>query len=277
MADKILEQFKNKFLKSNIYFDPFPHIIMDNIFNNETYRILIDSFPSNSLFANDNILSSNNLAISLSHQKFKEYQPSSIWLHLINYLSSKEFFYLVVLKYKKYIEKFYPDLTINDKIKIGKEGYDSFDDNDFLLDCRFGINTPSDVKTSVRGAHFDSTKLLYTGLIYFKDFDNNTKGGDFTIYEKNKKNTYINDGRLVSSDQIKFVKEVSYHGNNSVCFLNSDKSIHGVSVKHPSKFTRKYLSFNAVYCNHLFLLKNQFSIKKSFSNYFRKFKNYRSK
>jgi len=166
------------------------------------------------------------------------------------------FFKLITNKFIKQIENHYPSLEL-DTLKIGRDKYDTFNEKDILLSCHFGINTPVKTKSTVRGAHFDDVHVLYQGLVYLKNKNDKSKGGNFCIYEKKNHSVFIEKGRLVSNNQINLFQEIPYVGNNMVCFLNTKSSIHGVSEKDLSQFNRNFVTFNAVCSKKLFDLKSK--------------------
>ena len=138
-------------------------------------------------------------------------------------------------------------------MKIGIQGIDNFDDCDVLLDFQIGINTPVEKVVSVRGPHIDNKKSIYTGLCYLKDSDDYTDSGHFTLYKlKQLKLMILGSGRSVNLTDVKNYKEIKYKSNRLITFLNTKKSIHGVSPREVTNKVRKFFSFNAMFKEEIF-------------------------
>ena len=141
-------------------------------------------------------------------------------------------------------------------MKIEKEGSNNNLGVDFFLDCRIGINTANNKVSTVRDAHVDNTKVLYTGMLYLRDDFDDSSGSSFLIYEP-KKPIKIGIGRSVSKSYLNQVKEIPYKGNNMIIFANSSNSIHGVSPRGITPHLRKFIAFNATYKEPLFNLESE--------------------
>ena len=74
-------------------------------------------------------------------------------------------------------------------------------------------------------------------------------------------NFCLGSGRSVPPRCIRPVAEVPYLGNNMVSFLNTRDSVHGVSARSITPFTRRYITFNAVLTRPLFHYKRKRSMK----------------
>lgn len=249
-----LNDFKSSFQKINFKINPYPYFSINNVFEERNYQKLRESFPSNNFFGSLNDLEQNNKAILMHRNSYQNKINDKTWEPILDYLVSNEFFKKVTNIYSEGISKFFPNLANLQKLRVGVEGKDTFKNKDILLDAHFGINTPTKSETSVRPAHFDNPKILYAGLLYVKDDDDNTIGGNFGVFKTKNKNVYVDNGRLISDEQVDLVNQIDYVGNNLVCFLNSNKSVHGVTPKKPSSFTRRYINFNACFSHNLFSL-----------------------
>lgn len=236
---------------------PYPFFTINNIFEKSLYNNITNNFPKNLIHFNNAELNKNNYRINFN---INSIETSDIfyndWNKIFDFITSKNFFDIIINKFNKQIKKYYPFLE-PENLKIGRENYDTFEEKDILLNCHFGINTPVKIKSTVRGAHFDDTQVLYQGLIYFKEENDNSIGGNFCIFKKKDSTVFIESGRLVSNDQIELTNEIPYVGNNMVCFLNTKSSIHGVSKKDCSEYYRRFITFNAVYSDKLFNLKSK--------------------
>ena len=245
---------RSSFEKINFNNTPYPYFSINNVFEKNNYFKLRESFPDNNFFGSSNELDQNNKAILMQRNSYQKNVADKSWDSILDYLVSHEFFTKVTSIYSKGISELFPNLNELHKLRIGIEGKDTFVDKDIILDAHFGINTPTKIETSVRPAHIDNPKVLYAGLLYIKDEEDQTSGANFGVFKTKNKNLYIDNGRLISNDQVELVEQIEYVGNNLVCFLNSKKSVHGVTPKKPSPFTRRYINFNACFSENLFSL-----------------------
>ena len=232
---------------------PFPHIVIRNCLDQELYEKLESSYPSDELIANANLhrfpsgLKSENartdISASVALEK-KDLLPE-IWLKFIEYHTSIDFFKEVINLFKKDIDKYYPKIKpLLSRISSSDIGirFDKLDTKPISLDCQIGINTPSSKASSVIEEHTDSVEELYAGLLYFRRNNDKAKGGDLNLYEwKDKKNKKYK-GFTIPSNLVRKVGTIEYQPNTLVLFLNTIDSIHSVSVRQPSKVSRRLVN-----------------------------------
>ena len=82
--------------RSDLRLHPFPHYIIDNVFDNETYNHLDNSFPNLSLLyqdSPDNVVNDRNHTLRLlKRQVHHATALSSAWTQLSNLATSPDFF-----------------------------------------------------------------------------------------------------------------------------------------------------------------------------------------
>ena len=59
-------------------------------------------------------------------------------------------------------------------------------------------------------------------------------------------------GRSINLSDVKNYKEIKYKSNRVATFLNTKKSIHGVTQREVTNKARKFFAFNAVYKEDLY-------------------------
>lgn len=214
----IVDNFKKNLINAVVENYPYPHIHLRSVFG-DSHKEIVEKFPNLSNYDLTKI-ENNNLHLSIRLNEIKEIDIVKFWKPFINFITSNEIFDIICEKFD---------------IKEKKNHQD----------YNFGINTPVKHESSVRGPHFDNTKVLYAGLIYMRDKNDNTKGGNFRIFEKKVENFSITSGRSVSDDQVRLFKEINYESCSMILFKNSPVSVHAVSPRSISKFARKYITFNA--------------------------------
>ena len=126
------------------------------------------------------------------------------------------------------------------------------------MDCQIGINSISNIKSSVIEPHIDLQNKIYSGLLYMKHKDDISNGGDLNLYDikykysnldeftKIIKNNNINN--LINNDewdsnQLKLINKVKYEKNTFIVFLNQINSIHSVSDREPNIYSRRLINF----------------------------------
>ena len=214
----MVDNFKKKLINAVVQNYPYPHIHLRSVFG-DTQEEIVEKFPAISNYDSTKI-ENNNSHLNIRLNEIEEKNIVEFWKPFIDFITSNEIFEI-----------------ISDKFNIKEKK--------IFQDYNFGINTPVKNESTVRGPHFDNTKVLYAGLIYMRDKNDITEGGNFRIFEKKVKNFSITSGRAVSEDQVKLYKEINYEPCSMILFKNSPVSVHSVSPRSISKFARKYITFNA--------------------------------
>ena len=214
----MVDNFKNNLINAVVENYPYPHIHLKSVFGN-SHKEIVEKFPDLSNYDSKKI-ENNNSHLSVRLNEIKQKNIVEFWNPLINFITSNEIFEIISNKFNIKEKKIFQDYN-------------------------FGINTPVKHKSTVRGPHFDNTKVLYAGLIYMREKNDTTTGGNFRIFEKKVKNFSITSGRAVSDDQVRLFKEINYEPCSMILFKNSPVSVHAVSPRSISKFARKYITFNA--------------------------------
>jgi hypothetical protein len=240
----IVDNFKKNLESSFVEEYPYPHIYLKNVFGVNTQDKI--SFPDLNNY-NQSKININNIHLGIRLNEIKDEDLKKFWKPLIDYLISDDFFQIMSKKF-----------NIKNK-KISQ-------------DAHFGINTPVKKVSSVRGPHFDNTKVLYAGLIYLRDADDDSSGGNFRIFEKKVNNFSITEGRAVSDDQVKFNNEFAYGFGNMILFKNTPVSVHSVSAREKTSHVRKYISFNATTDLDIFKIQPKVTFKNKIKRIFNFFK-----
>ena len=189
----------------------------------------------------------------------KDNEIAPIWQSFVKqHLTAKHFYDLCEL-FDTQLKDHYPLLhtKIRQKnLKIGQVHVDTFDDCDVLLNANIAVNTPVyDKSTRVRGPHIDVNNQLFAGLLYFRDENDHSNGGDFTIYSASKTLRFSNNEAF--DEDVHSRVQAKYGQNNLVVFLNSARSIHGVTPREITSFERKFFIFSVYVKEALFDLSKQ--------------------
>ncbi len=247
--------YKNSLLKkfktTDLYVDNFPYIIIENALDEKFYNQLCSDFPKLESFTND-INIKENVRYDIAKENYKE--NSAAWKEFLEYHSSFEFFQSVISIFNNEIIKSKNDNLLNllsrNNLKTGFVKKDFREKKiDIWHDIGININTKvSENKPTVRTPHLDNPNKIYGGLFYMKNPRDKCKGGDLELFKFKNKKKYM--GHSVPTRFIQKISQADYKENNLVIFLNSNDSIHGVTQRSATDFSRRFLYFQAS-CNEV--------------------------
>jgi len=242
--------------KKNIKFkfDTFPYIIIDDALPANLYEELSSNFPSNEKIINGNEYKENFAYRYNAYNSLRDKDINNEWKEFINYHTSYNFleeFYDIFGEsikkiYKAEKDKLYKKDNIG--VRFEKKNY-------FNLDCQFVINTPTSGETKVIEPHLDNPVEFYAALLYMKDDDDDSRGGNLTTYAFKNKPSFYGKSR-VREHNVNLIEEIEYKKNRLVMFLNSPYSIHGVTKRSKTNFYRKYINIIGEYNFELFNYRN---------------------
>ena len=235
-------------------FEKFPYLIIDDALPSDLYNKLSDCFPKYEKIIGNNEYKENFAYRYNANNSLKDNDISQDWKEFIKFHTSYEF-----------LEEFYEIFgdSIKKIYKVEKErlfnknniGVRFSGQNHFNLDCQFVINTPTGGQTKVIEPHLDNPVEFYAALLYMKDIDDNSKGGNLTTYNFKDKPSFYGKSR-VREDKVNLIEEIEYKQNRLVMFLNSPYSIHGVTKRSKTNFYRKYINIIGEFNFELFNYRN---------------------
>lgn len=255
--------------KADIRTDPFPHLVVEDALSPELFHSLIENFPPTDLIAGNRVVKSNGLRILSARDVAEMPEIAEVWRPFFDYHTSRPFFFDMANFWQEYIAEAYPtieadlgkpitDFTTGVRHPGERENPANLA-QDIQLDCQLGINTAVETPSSVRGPHVDSGYKLITGLLYFRDPDDDSVGGDFQLFRFLDPDFHYQHGKAVDrrvindfpvrrltrmdSGYVELVKSVPYAANVLVMWLNTPYTVHGVSPRQPTPWTRRYVNF----------------------------------
>ena len=185
----MVESILNRAKPTDIAVDPYVHFAIQRPLSKAYYRRLEESYPADEyIIALDRMCNvrrqNNRYQISASEALHTDRELDQVWREFIDYHTSAEFYREVVSFLGNHIRATYPDL----ERRLGKSiddctvGRRFETDVDISMDCQVGINTPVEVSSSVRRVHTDAPVELFAMLLYFRDANDATPGGDLEVY-----------------------------------------------------------------------------------------------
>lgn len=242
--------------ESDVRLKPFPHIVIKDAIDPEVFRHLSSIFPPHqAIMGNEEEFENTRYDLHLRNIKGNE-KINQDWFDFgtaqTNAKHHKEFLRL----FKKPLLAAYPDLIDRfgnrqlEDLNTGAEGLDN--DLDIQYTFSLATNSPSRENVmSVRGPHLDMPIKLYGSLLYFRKPEDKTPGGNLRLYSfKNGKPKL--KGKLAHNCDIEILDEVEYSSNVYVLFMNTIHSLHGVSERGISDYSRDFCYMAAKVPFHLY-------------------------
>ena len=240
--------------KMQYKFDSFPYIIIDDALPTDLYNKLQNDFPNFKKIIGNNEFKENFAYRYNANNSLKDLEISNEWRDFIKFHTSFDFlneFFSVFGEAIKKIYKVEKDKLFNQNnvgVRFEKK-------NHFNLDCQFVINTPTSGETTVIEPHLDNPVEFYAGLLYMKDNDDDSTGGNLTTYSFKDRPSFYGKSR-VREEMVNLIEEIEYKQNRLVMFLNSPYSLHGVSKRSKTNHYRKYINIIGEFNYELFNYRN---------------------
>jgi hypothetical protein len=225
---------------------PYAHLVRRDMVPAATYAALEAAFPTLDTIL-DGTRPENNQAVRMTvKQVLNDRRIAPIWREFFEYHTSAEYWRDVVRLFGAHFRREFPGLEERvgrryEDWRIVPRGFAG--DAELHLDCQFVMNTPVTQVSSVKTAHIDLCDKIFSALFYFRAEGDRTPGGDFQIYNWRRDPRFIKH-RTMDRD-VEMVETVPYAANAYACFVNSEKSVHGVSPRGITQVPRRYINFIA--------------------------------
>ena len=250
--------------RAQIRYDPVPHIIIKDCLDIEYYKLLEEAYISDDELINyykkknslKNIKENTRVNILFNEiiTKKVKWKNSQIWSDFVKYHISENFYKDLLKLFAPEIKTIFPLLepmlqSSLEKISIkyfqNNKFYNDKDNKSIFLEGDIGINTTSNITSSVRKYHVDGMQKIFGGLLYFKRVNDNAIGGDLEFYRLKYNNSMtINKSVELNKNQLEFVSKIKYEPNTAIFWLNSPNAIHNVTPRSPSDVSRRLVYFS---------------------------------
>jgi hypothetical protein len=226
--------------------EPFPHIVARDVLDAAWCDMLVAEFPPNDIVAEAKPFGSNRRFSYSAGEARDDVNLNRLWRDFIRVHVSQVFLDDLMRLFGEHVARLYPHLQEAGKpLRAGVRNADSFDRVDVLLDAQVSINTPvTGPPSSVRPVHVDDPHKLFAGLFYLRHPHDDSRGGDLELYRLKGQAFAFHGGPYMAKRYVDHVATVKYEKNVLVLFVNSMRSLHGVSVRHETPWTRCF--FNLV-------------------------------
>lgn len=214
---------------------PFPYAITDSCLPGDYYHTLVDTRPDWRLIAGEKA-SKSNIRCDMHAHEIINSDISETWRQFVYQHTSNGFWQQFVSLFGDSIRLYYPWLerAYGKRLQDMRTGVRYIDkDIDIHMECQLSVNTPAKERSRVIGPHLDNPTELYGSLLYMRDPDDTTDGGELEAYNLYKKEPIIQGKREVLN-VTPSMQKVPYATNNYFGFLNTPRSVHGVSERAAS-------------------------------------------
>ena len=232
---------------SDVEMEPYAHLVASTAIDPIHYQKLAAGFPDAQRFVGNLKNVGSNQAVRIPARDIinsADFTPE--WREFFRFHTSQDYWLEIVRVFGDAIREAHPKLEQvagkplrewRSKIR-GTEAT-----GDVELDALFVVNTPVREASSVRPAHVDAEDEIFAGLLYMRPEEDKTGGGDLSIYKFKGKPAF--GGHYAPLTVVDEIKTVSYGANSFVAFVNSPKSIHGVTPRPPTDAYRRYINMVA--------------------------------
>jgi hypothetical protein len=232
---------------SDIVGEPFPHLVIHEALETDYYNQLAAEFPAAEIILNGRQPVSNKNFRYAANDALDDPRISPRWREFIRRHVSQEFFHEVCTLFGSHIRALNPGLEASVSKELPRwESSVRFREpiRDVALECQFAYGTPVAERSRTIGPHVDREVALYAGLLYLRDEEDDSAGGDLELYRfTDDCPAFAPDSRLVPDDRVTRFRSIGYAQNTFVFFLHSPKSLHGVSPRGVTTFPRRHINF----------------------------------
>ena len=198
-------------------YDPWPHLIIENALPEKYHNELLATLPNTRLDKQKAVDKHGKLTWLLYELHNEKYPVSNIWKEFILYHTSIEF----VNKVFNAFDKTYGEhMVITNRDKPEQK-------SNYFTEFSF-VKHPPVNNISSRTPHTDNQKEMYAGLLYLKDHNDKSTGGDFCIHQPRSLEM---EGKLEYTSPGPIVKRCAYKSNNFVMFWNGQNTQHSVNPR----------------------------------------------
>jgi hypothetical protein len=236
----------SKASSGDVQANPFPHVVIHNALDPDLYGLLEQEYPPDTAMIDERGLLNNERYQISAGQAQNHTGISKIWRQFIDYHTSSAFYQEFLSLFTSHIRTTYPWLEekMGKKLEDWEVGVrDVSSSSDILLDCQPGINSPVTNPSRVRGPHLDKPDKLFAGLLYMRLGEDDSQGGDLEIYRIKDPNVVFYAKGETEDKYVEMVRTIPYKKNTLVFFLNTRKSLHGVSVRSVTPYSRRLVNF----------------------------------
>ncbi len=227
--------------------EPFPHVVVEGFLDDALARELLAALPPLGTLTRGAEPGSNKRFTLTAAAALADPAVTPVWRRAIAEGTSQGFLDRVTRLFSPHIRAAFPDFASRfappERLAAVPRQTPGRPAGAAGLDAQISVNTPAAAGgTSVRGPHLDRTDKLFVGLLYLRHPADGSAGADLELYEAAEPAPAFAPKRLLPRDRVRLVKTVPYRFNTLVLFLNTPRSLHGVSPRAATPHPRWFLN-----------------------------------
>lgn len=228
--------------------DPFPYLVLEDALDASVCDALLTGMPPLDVLTRG-LPTVSNQRFSFHSAAVEEHPAiAAVWKDVVREGVSQQFLDRTLRLFGPHIAAEFPDFAQRfgriDQLRAVARQIAPVDRGIIGLDAQIAVNTPATTPgTSVRGPHLDLPDKLFVGLLYLRPEGDDSVGGDLELYVPNEPIPQYGPKRSLNWDQVRKVRTIHYRRNTLVMFLNTPRSLHGVSPRGVTPFPRYFLNF----------------------------------
>ncbi len=225
--------------RSDIARDPFPHLVIEDALDADLYRDLAAAFPDGDLLLNGRTVESNKYAHYHANQILDDPRIAPLWRRFVAYHTSAAFYAEVLALFGDAIRETHPSLRIpvETSVRFAEEP------REIMLECQFAWCEPASSVSSSAPCHLDREVSLFAGLLYFRKEGDHSQGGDLELYRFRGDERAWDEHSRVPPELVERMTTIPYRANTLAFFINSARSLHGVSPRSVTPWPRLHVNF----------------------------------
>ena len=226
-------------MNANINEYPYPHMLVQNIFDTETYKDILENLPDDGAFetiANRPTIISytdeppiyqESFVINMAKESFSTLpeKQKDFWMDFSSWFLGSDMMSMLLNKFTPFIQQRFND-ACGKSLRVGATGLITRDKTGFSI-----------------GPHTDTDQKVLTLLFYLpKDFSQLHLGT--TIYVPKDPNFLGKSGMHYEPKDFKKVFTAPFEPNSLFCFMKTKRSFHGVEIIENENIERNLLIYN---------------------------------
>ena len=240
-----VQSILNKARAKEIVREPFPHLVIRDALDLKLYERLAAEFPSDETMMRGKQAGNNKKHFYGACAVLTDEKISPLWRNFFKFHVSNHFYQEMLTLFGRQIRELHPELEtrLKKKMKNLRTGVRRADlSAEAFMDCQFAINSAVlENSSTVRGPHLDGPDTLYQCMLYFRD-ERDRAGGDLEFYRfKEGIDLSTISPKAIDPSLVSKMVTIPYEKNTLIVFLNSQRSLHGVSHRAVTPFTRRYV------------------------------------
>lgn len=230
---------------------PFPHVVVENVIDQELCDQLIAQFPQQEIIAGTQRHAKTTKYYLNAEQSQRDSRVTPLWKQTLLDLVQPNVWHSLVRIFGDSLLREYPDFEGRygalSGFRIGNRRQEDFSNKDVLLDSKALIHTPVfDSSEIERLPHLKDFRTVFLAYLFLRPDDDKSEGADFDFYSvRPGKPILLGPRQTAKPVQLKLETRVPYRKNTLVMFLNTPRSFQGVTARSASVKPYVALHFTA--------------------------------